>query len=52
MDLNFDSEDDGSDDWPEREEDMVLLRVSPLMTVWVCSRVERGTRGLPVVCLS
>ena len=34
MDLNFDSEDDGLDGWPEREEDIVLVRVSPLMTVW------------------
>ncbi len=45
MDLKFDSEDDWFDDWPEREEDMVLVRVSPLTTVRVC-RVERGTRGL------
>jgi len=32
MDLKFDSEGDMFDVWPEREEDMVLVRVSPLTT--------------------
>ncbi len=45
MDLKLDSEDDGLDDWPKRE-DIALVRVSQLVVR--VHRVERETRGLVI----